>query len=605
MSRASGSGPVWPDRAAGLAIAGVTTLVFSRSLGHRFVAWDDEVLLVTNPAFRGLGLSHLRWMAENTLLGHWVPITWLSFALDHAVWGLRPAGYHLTNVLLHAVNAGLVYILAARLLRRATEWSSGVCRLGAFWAALLWSVHPMRVEAVSWLTGRRDVLSGFFLLLTVLAYVRATETEERRRVWLLGALLAYALALGSKAVVMVLPAVLVALEWYPLGGLRGSRREGTDGGRPGAWSRLVPFGALAVLAAVASYVTQGRGSGVRVLGFGDWLGTLTGTLGIQISKTLLPVGLSPLYEMPPLVDLRAPRYWVAAIVASTITVAVIGLGRHWPAGLVGWVWFLVFLAPVTAMAHAGPQLTADRYSYLPALSLSLLAGAFVAAVAHAGRSGRMPALAGAGVTLVVIVVLAGLGGLSWRQQAAWRDKGTLWAHAVRVTPECVRCHVNLGTWLAEQGRLAEAIAHYDRALELDPRRVELHANVGLVLARLGRPGEAVARYERVLARYPDRIAVRVSLVVALVAADRLPEAVTRLEEAARFSSPAALVDYFQRLTEAQPAAAAPRLGLFQAYARVGDHVRAREAYQALAGLHPALARASHTGATGSGARLQP
>jgi tetratricopeptide (TPR) repeat protein len=172
-----------------------------------------------------------------------------------------------------------------------------------------------------------------------------------------------------------------------------------------------------------------------------------------------------------------------------------------------------------------------------------------------------------------------------------------------VTPECVRCHVNLGAWLAEQGQPAEAIAHYDRALELDPRRVELHANAGLALARLGRPGEAVERYERVLARHPDRVAVRVSLAVALVAADRLPEAVTRLEEAARFGAPATLVDYFQRLTVAQPTAAVPRLGLFQAYARVGDRIRAREAHEALAGLHPALAR--HTGATAAGGPLRP
>ena len=355
---------------------------------------------------------------------------------------------------------------------------------------------------------------------------------------------------------------------------------------------------------VASYVTQGRGSGVRVLGIADWLGTLTGTLGLQISKTLLPVGLSPLYEMPPRIDLRAPRYWVAALAAAAITVAVIGLRRRWPAGLIAWMWFLAFLAPVTAMAHAGPQLTADRYSYLPALSLSVLAGALVAAATGVDRSGRVPAGRGAGVALVTVAVLAGLAGLSWQQQGAWRDKGTLWAHAVRVTPECVRCRVNLGTWLAEQGQLTEAIAHYDRALELDPRRVELHANAGLALVRLGRPGEAVSRFERVLARYPDRVGVRVSLVAALVAADRLPDAVERLEEAARFSAPATLVDYFRQLTDAQPGAPVPRLGLLQAYARVGDRVGAREAHEALARLHPALALASHAGAPSAGAPLQ-
>jgi tetratricopeptide (TPR) repeat protein len=267
------------------------------------------------------------------------------------------------------------------------------------------------------------------------------------------------------------------------------------------------------------------------------------------------------------------------------------------------VWFLAFLAPVTAMAHAGPQLTADRYSYLPALSFSLLAGALVAAAAHADRSGRAPARVGAGV--VLIVVLAGLGGLSWRQQGAWRDRGTLWAHAVRVTPECVRCHVNLGNWLAAHGQPDAALAHYERALALDPARTELRTNIGLALVRLGRPADAIPHYEAVLASLPERIGVRVSLVTALVAVGRLPEAVARLEEAARFSPPATLVDYFQWLSETQPAVAIPRLGLFQAYARVGDHVRAREAHEALARLHPALALASDAGATGSGAPLRP
>jgi hypothetical protein len=592
------SQPTWRGFIPGLAVAGVTALAFSRSVGLGFVAWDDEILLVANPGYRGLGWDHLRWMAENALLGHWVPVAWLSFALDHAVWGLRPAGYHLTNVLLHAVNAGLVYVLAAWLLRKATGWPAWPCGLAAAIAALLWSLHPTRVEAVSWLTGRRDVLSGFFLLVTVLAYLRATESPERRRGWLLASLVAYALALGSKAVVMVLPLALAALEWYPLGSLSADR--GRDR-RPAAWPRLGLFATLAAIAATVSYVTQRRDSGVRVLGVADWLGTLTGTLEIQLSKAVWPVGLSPLYEMPPVIDLRAPRYWGGALAAVVITLAVVALRRRWSAGVVAWVWFLAFLAPVTAMAHAGPQVTADRYSYLPALSLAVLAGAALTVPARGDRSGGRPAGWRAGVATLAIGLVVVLAGLSWQQQGAWRDRGTLWAHAVRVTPECVRCHVNLGTWLADEGQLTQAIAHYDRALELDPRRVELHSNAGLALVRLGRPAEAVSRYEKVLARHPDRLGVRVSLVAALVAADRLPEAVDRLEEASRFSSPTALVRYFQQLTAAQPGAPVPRLGLVQAYARVGDSVRAREAREALAGVHPALAEASFAGPAWTGA----
>lgn len=600
MSQAAGSVPARRGWATGLAVAAVTALVFSRSLGHGFVAWDDEILLVNNPAFRGLGWGHLRWMAANTLLGHYVPVTWLSFAIDHAVWGLHPTGYHLTNVLLHAANAGLVAALAAQLLRRATAWPDRVCRLGAVATALFWALHPLRVEAVSWVTGRRDVLSGFLFLLAVTAYLEAASAQgARRRRWLGATVAAYGLALGSKAIVMTAPLALVALDAYPLRRLPTDVRGWGAGALRGVWLEKVPFAMLAGLAAVGSAVAVTRGAGYRMLGLTPWLGKLAASLATPLWGTVWPVSLSPLYELPRRIDLDAPQYWAAGLLVSGVSLAVLALRRRSPAGVVAWVWYLTFLAPVSAMAHAGPQLTADRYSYLPTLSVSLLVGALVAglvaAAAHANRLGRAPVGAGAGVALVAIAMLAGLAGLSWQQQGAWRDTGALWAHAVRVTPECVRCHVSLGNWLAAHDRAAEAIAHYEQALALDPQRVELETNVGLVLVRLGRPADAISRYEKVLASQPDRLGVRVSLTVALLAAERLPEAVARLEEAARFSSPAELVDYFRWLTTVQPAAPVPWLGLLQAYVHAGDHAHTREAYEALGGLHPALALASRAG----------
>ena len=606
MNPVVGPRAAWGAWAPGLAVAGVTALVFSRSVGLGFVAWDDEILLVLNPAFRGFGWEQLRWMVETTLLGHWVPITWLSFALDHALWGLRPGGYHATNVLLHAANAGLVAVLTARLLVRATAWPERVCRRGAVAAALLWGLHPLRVEAVSWVAGRRDVLSGFLFLLALAAYVEAASAQGTRRLgWLVTTTAAYGLALGSKAIVMMAPLALVALDVYPLRRLPADVRDWGARALRSVWLEKIPLVVLASLAAAGSAIAVPRGAGYVVLGTTAWLGKVAVSLATPLWKTVWPLSLSPLYELPPRIDLGAVEYWGGGLLAGGVFFIVVALRRRWPAGVTAGVWYLSFLAPVTAMAHAGPQLTADRYSYLPALSLSVLAGALVAAAARADRSGWTPAGRGAGLALIVIAVLAGLAGLSWQQQGVWRDKGTLWAHAVRVTPDCVRCHVNLGVWLAEQGQLTEAIAHYDRALELDPRRVELHTNAGLALVRLGRPGEAVTRYDRVLARYPDRAPVRVSLAAALVAADRLPEAVGRLEEAAQFGSPAGLVEYFQRLTDAQPSSPVARLGLLQAYARVGDSVRAREAHEVLARLHPALALASQAGATGSGASFRP
>ncbi len=578
----------WTD---GLLIAGVTALVFARSLGHGFVAWDDEVLVRDNAAFRGLGWVQVRWMASNVLLGHYVPITWLSFAVDHAIWGLRPVGYHLTNVILHAANAALVCVLAGRLVALGSGWDARACRVAGAATALLWALHPLRVEAVSWVTGRRDVLSACFLFAALLAYLKAVEAPARRRpAWIGVAVVAHGLALGSKAVVMVLPVALLALEVYPLRGLPADPRRWADRAHRGVWARLAPFAAMAIPGAVASYVGQGRGSGMVVLAPDRWFEKVVASLGFHIERTLVPVGLSPLYELPRASDLRALRHWTLAFVLVCIMGAALVLWRRWPAGLIAWVWYVAFLAPVTAMAHVGPQITADRYSYLPILGPLTLVGAAAGALVVAGRVGRVPPGLPWTVGIVGLLLLTGLGALTWRQQGIWRDTGRLWAYAVTATPGCVRCHVSLANWLADQGRPEAAIAHYEHALALDPARSDLRVNVGLALMRMGRPEAAIAHYEVALAQVPDRVAARVSLAAALVAAGRLEEAVTRLEEAPRFTSPAALVDYFQQATAAQPSAPVPRLGLYQAYLRVEDRARARDAYAALAALHPALAR---------------
>ncbi len=250
---------------------------------------------------------------------------------------------------------------------------------------------------------------------------------------------------------------------------------------------------------------------------------------------------------------------------------------------------MAFLAPVTAMAHVGPQITADRYSYLPVLGPLLLVGTAAGALAEAARAGRVSPAVARGLGVGGVAVLAGLAGLTWRQQGVWQDTGRLWTHAVTVTPRCVRCHVSLANWLATQGHPEAAIEHYERALALDPARTDLRTNVGLALMRLGRPADAIPHYEAALAQVPDRVAARLSLVTALVAAGRLSDAVARLDEAVRFAPPAALVDYFQQVMVSQPTAPVPRLGLFQAYVHAGDAVRAREAYDALARLHPGLA----------------
>src|SRR5262245_37569954 len=235
-------------RSAGLAflVAGVTALAFLPALQNGFVEWDDNVNLYENPSYRGLGWKQLHWMLTTGLMGHYIPVTWFTFGLDFTLWGMNPFGYHLTSLLLHVANAALFFLVSLRLLRAATgSLDPEAIRVGAVTAALLFSLHPLRVESVVWLTERRDVLSGFFFRLTILAYLEASRAKARRRRWLLaGSLSAYALAMGSKSVVMVLPALLILLDLYPLRRLSALPGPWFSAATSQVWREKIPFGAL-------------------------------------------------------------------------------------------------------------------------------------------------------------------------------------------------------------------------------------------------------------------------------------------------------------------------------------------------------------------------
>src|SRR5207249_5325570 len=208
--------------------------------------WDDAVLFDDNPRYRGLGWKELRWMFSTFTMGHWVPVTWLSHGLDYTLWGMNPLGYHLTNVTLHALNAALLYLVARRLLGRAMRFDGPAAPLAAATAALFFALHPLRAESVAWATERRDVLSGLFFLLTILTYLRMCEASGRRRGWLLaGGAVTYLLALASKGSVMVLPAVLILLDVYPL--RHRSRRVLLE---------KIPFVVLGLAGAAVAYYAQ-------------------------------------------------------------------------------------------------------------------------------------------------------------------------------------------------------------------------------------------------------------------------------------------------------------------------------------------------------------
>ncbi len=546
-----------------LLVAAATLAVFARAIGNDWVAWDDDSHFLRNPHYRGLGWPQIRWMLT-TAFAHWNPVAWLTLGLDYSLWGMNPAGYHFTSVLIHAANAALAFLVARRLLTAARPTAPGRARdAAALAAALCWALHPLRVESVVWITERRDVLSGFFALATVLAYLAMVDARDagRRRWWLISIAL-YALGLLSKSMLVSLPIVLLILDAYPL--RRAARlilRE------------KIPYAAMAAVILVVTTLTVRAGFSLTSLEAYPPQARVAMALhsfAFYIAKTILPIALSPLYELPARVDPLAHPFLPSALAVAGITLLALQLRASWPAGLAAWLAYVVMILPVSGLVHVGPQLVADRFSYLPSLAGALLLGG---AVSLAWDRGRRWA---AGVTVAVAAWIVVLAALTWEQTAVWRSTTTLWEHAIAAEPGCARCHTELAIQLASRGDLGGAIDHFREAVELRPDRINGHGNLALALLRAGRSAEAIPHLERVLAASPTSALTRARLGAALLQEKRLAEADRELRRALRDEPdnaealtglgalliaqgrPAEAVPHLVRAVERDPSAPLPR-----------------------------------------------
>ena len=460
-------------------------------------------------------------------MGHWIPVTWLTFGVDHALWGMNAFGYHLTNIVLHAANAALFYLLARRLLGLAlVAVDPGAIELGAIVAALFFALHPLRVESVAWVTERRDVLSAMFYLLTVLAYLKACATDgPPRRRWLVASLGAYALGLLSKSLIMSLPFVLLVLDVYPLHRTRGHWRQ--------ALLEKLPYLLLAIAAAVISVLVViakvGLTSSAAYPPTARAAMALY-SLGFYLWKTLVPLLLSPMYELPARVQLTSPRFLVPALFAVALTIGLVLARRAWPAALAVWLVYGLTLAPVSGIVHNGPQLVADRYSYLSCLGIALLVGAAIAAVVSTAPIGRPVR---AGVVLVSFAWLVGLTVLTVQQLPVWADAEAVWQRGLEVDPDCAFCHGQTGALIGNRGDFTTAIGHFARVVELRPGNVRHRSNLGLALLKAGRPAEAAAEFERILDREPTDAETRTRLGLALAQQGKIAEASREFARASR------------------------------------------------------------------------
>jgi len=519
-----------------LLIALVTFVVFSPALWNHFVDWDDQVNFLTNNDYRGLGWTHIRWMFTSFLMGQWIPLTWMTLGLDYTLWGMRPLGYHLTNLLLHAANAALCFLVARRLLARAMPSLSGATLTsGAAAAALFFALHPLRAESVAWVTERRDLLSGLFFLLTVLTYLAARDAApERARRWTALSILCYALGCLSKSMVVTLPVILLLLDVYPL-----RRLELRQWRTPAARALLVekaPYIGLAVFTAVMAVWAQHSNryltslESVSVFERGP---LALFSLAFYASKTVLPLGLSPLYELPARIHPLESRFALSAAAVVMVTVGVCVVARRWMALPAVWAAYVVSVAPVSGILHNGHQLAHDRYSYLSCLPLAVLFGGAMAAALVAVRTGVIrPSLARVAVA-VGVAWLVGLSLMTWHQVKVWRDNDTLWRYALDADPDCAICHSNLGVSLYNRRIIDLALERFERSIALRPDRVRTHGNLGLALMAAGRSEEAVSHFELVLAKYPTHNETRNNLAVSLLQLGRYEPAIVQLHEILR------------------------------------------------------------------------
>jgi len=511
-----------------------TLAVYLPVVHHGFTLYDDNDYVTENPMVEnGLTWAGVKW-AFGWHACNWHPLTWLSHMADCQLFGAKPesAGmHHAINVLFHAANSVLLLLLLAR-------WTKALWP-GAF-AAALFAWHPLHVESVAWVAERKDVLSTFFALLTLLAYTKAVTSDEwrvtrktttsaaivspvTRHLSLLPALIFFALGLMSKPMVVTLPFVMLLLDYWPLNRIRNSEFGIRN------CARLLlekwPFFLLTAVSCVVTFLAQrGAVASLKNVPLDFRLENVPVAYAGYLLKMIWPAHLAIFYPLNPLPPLEVAASASALLAISWLVWRARRSGPYW---LAGWLWFLGTLVPVIGLVQVGGAALADRYSYFPSI------GIFLAAVLGirdgAGRFQIPKQIVGAIGVAVLAICLA----LTHRQLNFWQDDITLFNHAIQVTKNNDAAHLNLGFALQKIGRIDEALAEYRAALKLAPDRAETHNNIAHLLDDMGRPDEAMVEYQEALRINPDFVASHNNYGTLLAEQGRFDDAIKQYATAAR------------------------------------------------------------------------
>jgi tetratricopeptide (TPR) repeat protein len=575
------------------ALAVGTGAVFSRTLGNDFINYDDPLYVTEN-------LRVQQGITPRTLAGdflsfevvNWHPLTWMSYRLDYQLYGLRPWGYHLTNVLLHTVNVVLLFA--------ALRWMSGSVWRSAV-AAALFALHPLRIEPVAWIAARKDLLSTTFCMLALLAYVGYAR-RRRAALYVLVAV-SFTLGLMAKSMLVTFPFILLLLDYWPLGRLQ-LRAEGGLALRRCIVEKL-PLLGLAIVSGVLTLLAQQQGGGPRLsYPLAQRLSSASVFYVQYLGKLAWPMDLFVFYPYP-----ATPFPWWqvagAAVLIVLISVLAWRSAATRPYLVVGWLWFLGTTAPVIGIVEVlGGQGLADRYAYVPFIGLFLM---LVWGMGEWVVRWHRPVLAGGAVALL----LGFYGVLDWRGEEHWKDSVTLWQRGLAIDPDNGFAHRKWGDALFVGNDLEGAMSHYREALRIDPNDSDTHINVGMVLHRQGNVAGAMEHYREAARLNPRDVVSRNNLGKLLRDQGNAAEAVDNFRAALRlqprFTDAAVNLGVMllqqgdlegafrclQNASETDPESDLVRLNLGVALERRGQTDAAEQCYREAMRLKPDSAIAHH------------
>ena len=517
-----------PDLLILLGLAVMTFGIYAQVIGHQFITLDDPTYIQENPMVnRGINGAGLAWAFTTFYATNWHPLTWISHMIDCELFGMNAGRHLLVNALIHVANTLLVFWF----LLRATHarWPSAL-------VAALFALHPLHVESVAWASERKDTLSTFFGLLSLIAYTRYVETRSRK--WYAGSAVALALGLLAKPMLVTWPFVMLLLDYWPLRRLadpmakqlpRGASHKKAATGIGSLTLEKLPLFALVAASAVITFVAQSHGGAVRTLAHAPIALRLSNALVSYAKYLLLTFWPNDLAVYYPFAGTPAWQIIGAAFLLIGLTVFCLSQRTVRPYLTVGWLWFLGTLVPVIGLVQVGGQIMADRYFYIPSIGLFI---ALVFGLADIEKSRRVAPALSTGIAGAVLLILATL---TNAQIQRWHDSFTLFEHTLAVTAPNLRIEHNLGIALGASDRYDEAATHFEKALQIDPNFYDGLVAMGVTRAHQGQLPKAIEYFQAAIRSQPETPKAHVQLAHALWTQKRDQDALKEMRRALQFA----------------------------------------------------------------------